>query len=164
MPFVFDLVYVDYSYPSNSPARVKHTVANSVAPANTGANYDNAAAVMATALSNAQDASLANVYAENLRWRSSTAYVASSDIAANANTQLSVQFGLTGKKQTAKYAIPAIDETLVRGADRRVDNSLVAGLDLIVEIIGGDYVVSDGDTVTGVRDADLVTVKGRYQE
>ena len=165
MAFVFDLVYTGYDYPQTRAVRIKHTIPLSQVASNVGTGYTTAQGIVTDTLSAAQALSLANVYAENLRWDSGTSYAASNDISANTNTRLSIQFSLDGKKQVGTYNVPAPDETLVRGADRRVSNAMVSGLSIVVDVIGSGYIaISDGDVPTAVRDADLITVKGVYAE
>lgn len=164
MAYVFDLVYKDYN-PDKPVTRIKHTIPLTAVASDNGVNYETAKGIMADTVTFASTASLSNVYGERLRWEAATAYTPSSNIAANNNNRLSINFSLYGKKQTAVYSIPAPDESLVRDSDRRVSNALVSALGLVTDVIQNGYIVlSDGDEPTAVRDADLVTVKGKYQE
>lgn len=162
MAWEFGLLYVDYD---GNKSTTRHTVHSSVAAANTGADYTEAQNIADTALGFAQAHSLCDVYLVGPVWRGDDVYLPSSDIDAKNAVQLKVVLNLENKTQKGRISIPGIQETLVRGTDRKVNNATVAALGLVNMYIADQYLtVSDNDVADGVSDADIITKRSLVTE
>lgn len=161
MAWEFGLTYVDYD---GNRSTTNHTVSGAIAGGNDGAEYDLALSEANGALAFAQAHSLANVYLSGPTFNRENVLARSNDISAKNAIRLKVVFDLDGKTQKGRMTIPAPDETLVRGTDRKVNNTTVSNLGLVNMYLTGNLVVSDGDTADFVSDADIISTRGLVSE
>lgn len=161
MAWEFGLVYVDYD---GNRSTTNHVVAGAIAGGNDGAEYDLALSEANDALAFAQAHSLSDVYLVGPTFNRNNVYLKSSDIDAKNAVKLKVVFDLDGKTQKGRISIPGIQETLVRGTDRKVNNATVAALGLVNMYLNGNLVLSDGDEATFVNDADIITTRSLVTE
>ena len=153
------LKFVDYF--SNAVSRTI-TLSDGAAPTNDASGYTSALAAAASLATAAAVISKANVYVQSVSWNYELEVLPATNECAVRNV-LQCSFDLDGKEQKGKLSIPCPDVAVVLDSNRQVDLVAVRNSDFIQFILDGDAVISDGDTATWLRDANIISQRGTIE-
>ena len=151
--------YVDYF--SNRTTRTYNINPTGIGT-NDGAGYTNALAMANTLVTQAGAVSLANTYLDSVFWETENTYLPASSVCAVTNV-LSLSFDLNGKIQKGRATIPCPDHAVVLDSNRQVDLVAVRASDLVQSFLDASLVISDGDEATWMRDANIISVRGKIE-
>lgn len=151
--------FVDY-YTNKVPRT--YTIPEADAP-NDGTGYTYAQTSATAIVSAAAAISEANVYLNSIFWQSEgTEYLPATAHCAVRNI-IDMSFDLDGKVQKGRISVPCPDPAVVLDSNRQVDLVDVRNTALVQMFLDGELLLSDGDTATWMRDANILSQRGKIE-
>lgn len=130
--------------------------------ANDGATYTSALAAAAAMATEVQLLSEAVVTVHSVYW-DGDAVLLPSNLDCKVKNVLSMSFDLAGKAQKGRVTIPCPLNSAILDSNRQIDLVAIRNSDFVQRFLDGSLVISDGDTASWLRDANLISLKGNIE-
>lgn len=131
--------------------------------ANDGTGYTAALTFAETVRTAAETLSRATVTTHSVFWVTPASPPLPPSAECAVKNVLSVSFDLNGKIQKGRITLPCPNVAEVLDSNRQVDLPVLRASDFILLFLDGDILLSDGDTADWMRDADILSQRGKIE-